>query len=185
MSIAYSLEYGIDEMEMHEDAVKKGERVMLVDDLIATGGTAEGAVKLLRQMGAEVARRLFHHRSAGARRRRQAAQARRAGAHPDFIRGALAVGAAPRSRTGRRRSRPAARPAGKACLGLSVLVALPHGPSVCGRESWSGCSGCFKASGPGSWPPANFTSASPGHRPKGGWQKGRRSPRADCRYTFP
>ena len=52
--IAYSLEYGVDEMEMHEDAVKKGERVILVDDLIATGGTAEGAVKLLRQMGAEV-----------------------------------------------------------------------------------------------------------------------------------
>jgi adenine phosphoribosyltransferase len=54
VSIAYSLEYGIDEMEMHEDAVEKGERVILVDDLIATGGTAEGAVKLLRQMGAEV-----------------------------------------------------------------------------------------------------------------------------------
>ncbi|HEY2135835.1 MAG TPA: adenine phosphoribosyltransferase [Xanthobacteraceae bacterium] len=54
VSIAYSLEYGIDEMEMHEDAVVKGERVILVDDLIATGGTAEGAVKLLRQMGAEV-----------------------------------------------------------------------------------------------------------------------------------
>src|SRR5215470_16742121 len=52
VSIAYSLEYGIDEMEMHEDAVSKGERVILVDDLIATGGTAEGAVKLLRQMGA-------------------------------------------------------------------------------------------------------------------------------------
>jgi adenine phosphoribosyltransferase len=52
--IAYSLEYGIDEMEMHEDAVSKGERVILVDDLIATGGTAEGAVKLLRQLGAEV-----------------------------------------------------------------------------------------------------------------------------------
>ena len=52
--VAYSLEYGIDEMEMHEDAVAKGERVVLVDDLIATGGTAEGAVKLLRNMGAEV-----------------------------------------------------------------------------------------------------------------------------------
>ena len=52
--IAYSLEYGLDEMEMHEDAVTKGERVIVVDDLIATGGTAEGAVKLLRQMGAEV-----------------------------------------------------------------------------------------------------------------------------------
>jgi adenine phosphoribosyltransferase len=54
VSIAYSLEYGLDEMEMHEDAVVPGERVILVDDLIATGGTAEGAVKLLRQMGAEV-----------------------------------------------------------------------------------------------------------------------------------
>jgi adenine phosphoribosyltransferase len=54
VSIAYSLEYGLDEMEMHEDAVSKGERVIVVDDLIATGGTAEGAVKLLRQMGAEV-----------------------------------------------------------------------------------------------------------------------------------
>jgi adenine phosphoribosyltransferase len=52
--IAYSLEYGLDEMEMHEDAVAKGERVILVDDLIATGGTAEGAVKLLRNMGAQV-----------------------------------------------------------------------------------------------------------------------------------
>jgi adenine phosphoribosyltransferase len=52
--IAYSLEYGIDEMEMHKDAVSKGDRVILVDDLIATGGTAEGAVKLLRNMGAEV-----------------------------------------------------------------------------------------------------------------------------------
>src|SRR5947199_8579542 len=52
--IAYSLEYGIDEMEMHEDAVSKGDRVIVADDLIATGGTAEGAVKLLRQMGGEV-----------------------------------------------------------------------------------------------------------------------------------
>jgi adenine phosphoribosyltransferase len=57
--VAYSLEYGIDEMEMHEDAVAQGERVILVDDLIATGGTAEGAVKLLRQMGAEVAAAVF------------------------------------------------------------------------------------------------------------------------------
>jgi adenine phosphoribosyltransferase len=54
VSIAYSLEYGLDEMEMHEDAVVNGEKVILVDDLIATGGTAEGAVKLLKQQGAEV-----------------------------------------------------------------------------------------------------------------------------------
>src|ERR1700739_1712676 len=54
VSIAYSLEYGLDEMEMHEDAVEKGEKVILVADLIATGGTAEGAVKLLKQQGADV-----------------------------------------------------------------------------------------------------------------------------------
>lgn len=58
-SIAYSLEYGVDEMEMHTDAIVKGERVILVDDLIATGGTAEGAVKLLQQMGAEVVAACF------------------------------------------------------------------------------------------------------------------------------
>jgi adenine phosphoribosyltransferase len=54
VSIAYSLEYGLDEMEMHEDAVTANERVILVDDLIATGGTAEGAVRLLRKLGADV-----------------------------------------------------------------------------------------------------------------------------------
>ena len=52
--IAYSLEYGVDEMEMHRDAIQPGEKVILVDDLIATGGTAVGATKLLRQIGAEV-----------------------------------------------------------------------------------------------------------------------------------
>ena len=52
--VAYSLEYGLDEMEMHEDAVSRGERIILVDDLIATGGTAEAAVKLLRRLGAEI-----------------------------------------------------------------------------------------------------------------------------------
>lgn len=57
--IAYSLEYGIDEMEMHRDAVKPGEKVLLVDDLIATGGTAEGAAKLLQQMGADIVAACF------------------------------------------------------------------------------------------------------------------------------
>jgi adenine phosphoribosyltransferase len=59
VSIAYSLEYGLDEMEVHADAIKRGERVILVDDLIATGGTAEGAVKLLRQIGADVVAACF------------------------------------------------------------------------------------------------------------------------------
>src|SRR5438270_2182851 len=54
VSIAYSLEYGLDEIEMHEDAGERGDRVILVDDLVATGGPAEGAVRLLRQLGAEV-----------------------------------------------------------------------------------------------------------------------------------
>lgn len=57
--IAYSLEYGVDEMEVHRDALTKGERVLLVDDLIATGGTAEGAVKLLRQINADVVAACF------------------------------------------------------------------------------------------------------------------------------
>ena len=52
--IAYSLEYGVDEMEVHRDAVQPGERVILVDDLIATGGTAPAAIGLLRAIGAEV-----------------------------------------------------------------------------------------------------------------------------------
>ena len=52
--LAYSLEYGIDEMELHRDAVTAGERVLLVDDLLATGGTAEAAVQLLRSLGAEL-----------------------------------------------------------------------------------------------------------------------------------
>jgi adenine phosphoribosyltransferase len=52
--VAYSLEYGLDEMEMHQDAVSRGERLLLVDDLLATGGTAGAAVQLLRQLGAEI-----------------------------------------------------------------------------------------------------------------------------------
>lgn len=52
--IGYSLEYGSDEMEIHRDAVARGEKVVLVDDLIATGGTAIAAISLLRSLGAEV-----------------------------------------------------------------------------------------------------------------------------------
>ena len=59
VSIAYSLEYGVDEMEVHTDAVTPGEKVILIDDLIATGGTAEGATKLLQKMGAEVVAACF------------------------------------------------------------------------------------------------------------------------------
>src|SRR5579862_6314864 len=59
VSIGYSLEYGVDEIEMHVDALTPGERVILVDDLIATGGTAEAAVRLLQKLGAEVVAACF------------------------------------------------------------------------------------------------------------------------------
>lgn len=57
--IAYSLEYGLDEMEMHKDAIRPGDKVILVDDLIATGGTAEAACKLLQSMEAEIVAACF------------------------------------------------------------------------------------------------------------------------------
>ncbi|HXY57563.1 MAG TPA: adenine phosphoribosyltransferase [Methylocystis sp.] len=59
VTVSYALEYGIDEMEMHEDALAAGEKVILVDDLIATGGTAAGAIQLLKQTGAEVVAACF------------------------------------------------------------------------------------------------------------------------------
>ncbi len=57
--VAYSLEYGLDEMEMHRDGVRPGEKVILIDDLIATGGTAEAAVQLLGQIGADIVAACF------------------------------------------------------------------------------------------------------------------------------
>lgn len=59
VSVTYALEYGTDEIEIHRDAVTRGERVLLVDDLIATGGTAAGAVELLSGLGAEVVAACF------------------------------------------------------------------------------------------------------------------------------
>jgi adenine phosphoribosyltransferase len=53
-AVEYALEYGSDAMEMHLDAIKPGEKVMLVDDLIATGGTALAAVQLLAEAGAQL-----------------------------------------------------------------------------------------------------------------------------------
>ena len=59
VSIAYSLEYGVDAMEIHTDAIGQEERVLLVDDLIATGGTAVAAANLLRQIGATLVAACF------------------------------------------------------------------------------------------------------------------------------
>lgn len=50
----YQLEYGVDSVEMHEDALRPGEKVLVIDDLIATGGTALAAVKLIEGLGAAV-----------------------------------------------------------------------------------------------------------------------------------
>jgi adenine phosphoribosyltransferase len=50
----YDLEYGTDTLEMHADAVQKGQRVLIVDDLLATGGTARAAVDLVKRLGGEV-----------------------------------------------------------------------------------------------------------------------------------
>lgn len=50
ISVEYQLEYGTDKIEIHKDALKKGDRVLIVDDLLATGGTAEAAYKLIKQV---------------------------------------------------------------------------------------------------------------------------------------
>ena len=54
ISQTYELEYGTDEVEIHVDAIEKGDRILLVDDLIATGGTAAAGIQLLERAGAEV-----------------------------------------------------------------------------------------------------------------------------------
>jgi adenine phosphoribosyltransferase len=54
MSVEYTLEYGSGQMDIHKDALGGGDRVVVIDDLIATGGTAEGAVRLVEMLGAEV-----------------------------------------------------------------------------------------------------------------------------------
>lgn len=50
----YTLEYGVDSIEIHEDAIRKGQRILIVDDLIATGGTAEAAAILIRRSGGDI-----------------------------------------------------------------------------------------------------------------------------------
>ena len=54
ISTQYELEYGFDKLEVHKDAVEKGEKILLVDDILATGGTAMGAIFLLEKLGAKV-----------------------------------------------------------------------------------------------------------------------------------
>lgn len=56
---SYDLEYGTDTLEIHRDAVEPGERILIVDDLIATGGTAEATARMVSEMGAEIAELAF------------------------------------------------------------------------------------------------------------------------------
>ena len=61
----YDLEYGTATIEMHRDSIKPGQKVVLVDDLIATGGTVEAAIKLIEQLGGEVVKVIFMMELAG------------------------------------------------------------------------------------------------------------------------
>lgn len=54
ISASYTLEYGENTVEMHEDSIKEGEKIVIIDDLIATGGTIEAAVKLVKQLGGDI-----------------------------------------------------------------------------------------------------------------------------------
>lgn len=65
VSEKYDLEYGQAEVEMHKDAIKPGQKVLVVDDLIATGGSAEAACKLVEKLGGEVVRLIFVMELAG------------------------------------------------------------------------------------------------------------------------
>jgi adenine phosphoribosyltransferase len=53
--VSYDLEYGTDSLEIHLDAIQSGQRVVLVDDLLATGGTMQATIQLVRQLGGEIA----------------------------------------------------------------------------------------------------------------------------------
>ena len=65
VSVSYDLEYGSAEIEMHKDSIKPGQKVVLIDDLIATGGTIEAAAKLVESLGGEVVRIIFLMELAG------------------------------------------------------------------------------------------------------------------------
>jgi adenine phosphoribosyltransferase len=54
-TVSYDLEYGSDSLQMHVDAVKPGDRVLIIDDLLATGGTTNGMIKLVQESGADIA----------------------------------------------------------------------------------------------------------------------------------
>ena len=65
VSIQYDLEYGTAELEMHRDSVKEGQKVVIIDDLIATGGTNEAMIKLIEGLGGKVVKTVFLMELAG------------------------------------------------------------------------------------------------------------------------
>ena len=74
VSQSYDLEYGQATIEIHKDAIKPGQKVVLVDDLIATGGTMEAAAKLVEQLGGEVVKMIFLIELAGLKGREKLSQ---------------------------------------------------------------------------------------------------------------
>lgn len=73
VSMEYDLEYGTATIEMHRDSIKPGQKVVLIDDLIATGGTIEAAIKLIEQLGGEVVKVIFLMELAGLKGREKLA----------------------------------------------------------------------------------------------------------------
>lgn len=73
VSCKYELEYGSAEIEIHKDAIQPGQKVVLIDDLIATGGTIEAAAKLVEELGGEVVKMLFLIELAGLEGRKRLA----------------------------------------------------------------------------------------------------------------
>ncbi len=73
ISAEYDLEYGSAVIEMHKDSIKPGQKVVVIDDLIATGGTIEAAIKLIEQLGGEVVKVIFLMELAGLEGRKKLA----------------------------------------------------------------------------------------------------------------
>ena len=73
VSRSYDLEYGSATIEMHKDSIKPGQKVAVIDDLIATGGTVEAAVKLIEELGGEVVKIVFLMELAGLKGREKLA----------------------------------------------------------------------------------------------------------------
>lgn len=73
VSMSYDLEYGSAEIEMHKDSIKPGQKVAVIDDLIATGGTVEAAVKLIEELGGQVVKIVFLMELAGLKGREKLA----------------------------------------------------------------------------------------------------------------